>query len=526
MAAAAAAAGMDTTGPEDSTVELLNDDELLSAMDRLVDAPSAGAKRKLPAAFGAPEVGGNDPGEHPGGRRAWLRDGGFVVFPGAIEYPSTAALAETAAAGILARAPAAIGFDVEWPVTYLRGAGQEQVALVQLCESAERCFLFHLTIVGMPESLKAILSSGAIQKVGLNINGDALKMQRDFGLQMEGCVDVEHVAAAKLSARPPAPLVRWSLSALAKAVLGRSLHKPEDVRRGDWRQPLSAAAAEYAAIDAYTGLAIHERLAGMPDLDELYMEAPSAQGAVVAKDGDVVVEAARGFDQSSAMRGAQLAVMWLHQSGKNADEIAADQKLQKTTVVEVLAAGMRMGAAYNWTRLAVSPVYQRIFAEAAELLRERQTPPTVAAVRALRSNMPAVECELCLAHHDRMQAAVAAAAAEREDAVVQTAQPHSPQSVDPLLAELESPKAIEARPAKAARREEEPDLADIIGKARDGASTVAAGAVELAAAAAAARAGSGGDAAREQLRRAVEQLRAGVALLEGAIAGGARVAGQ
>lgn len=39
---------------------------------------------------------------------------------------------------------AVLGFDIEWPAIYAKGK-EGKVALVQLCESETKCYLFHIS---------------------------------------------------------------------------------------------------------------------------------------------------------------------------------------------------------------------------------------------------------------------------------------------------------------------------------------------------------------------------------------------
>ena len=72
-----------------------------------------------------------------------------------------------------------LGFDAEWKVTYQRGEPQAPVALIQICTDIG-VYLFHIHQYGFPDELIRIMNHSKIIKIGLNISGDILKIQRDF----------------------------------------------------------------------------------------------------------------------------------------------------------------------------------------------------------------------------------------------------------------------------------------------------------------------------------------------------------
>ncbi|CAH1241223.1 WRN [Branchiostoma lanceolatum] len=149
-----------------------------------------------------------------------------------------------------------LGFDIEWPVTYTAGK-EEKTALLQLCPSHNKCYLFHLScMAGFPGGLKKLLETESIKKVGVGIQGDVWKLLRDFDIQMKGCVDLSNLANQNTGSAEI-----WSLDNLCKHVLKQRLDKDPGVRKSDWRQyPLTATQQQYAAADAYAGLLLYNKL--------------------------------------------------------------------------------------------------------------------------------------------------------------------------------------------------------------------------------------------------------------------------
>lgn len=147
-----------------------------------------------------------------------------------------------------------------------------------------------------------------VLKVGVGIHGDLLKIQRDFGIEMQGTVCLSECANARLVAPPPAPAgpaaggqavvggsgngsdscgasssgavlaapsapaaacggvqyvahpQKWSLAGLASLLLRLRLEKSQAVRCSNWeaRPPLSGEQQAYAATDAWASLRVYE----------------------------------------------------------------------------------------------------------------------------------------------------------------------------------------------------------------------------------------------------------------------------
>ncbi|XP_077985202.1 bifunctional 3'-5' exonuclease/ATP-dependent helicase WRN-like [Glandiceps talaboti] len=149
-----------------------------------------------------------------------------------------------------------LGFDIEWPVTYESGR-EPKTALIQLCPSSAVCYLFHLSCMsGFPGGLKMLLQNEKVKKVGVGIQGDMWKLQRDFDIKMTRIVDLSEFGNQVTNSHE-----NWSLDGLCKHLLCQKLDKDETVRKSDWRQhPLSWQQELYAATDAYASLAIYEDL--------------------------------------------------------------------------------------------------------------------------------------------------------------------------------------------------------------------------------------------------------------------------
>ncbi|KAM4824511.1 bifunctional 3'-5' exonuclease/ATP-dependent helicase WRN-like [Urocitellus parryii] len=149
-----------------------------------------------------------------------------------------------------------IGFDMEWLPVYSKGK-LSRVALIQLCVSESKWYLFHISSMAVfPQGLKMLLENKAIKKAGVGIEGDQWKLLRDFDIKLKSFVELTHVANEKLKC-----IETWSLNGLVKHLLGKQLLKDKSIRCSNWSNfPLTEDQKLYAATDAYAGLIIYRKL--------------------------------------------------------------------------------------------------------------------------------------------------------------------------------------------------------------------------------------------------------------------------
>ncbi|XP_010590770.2 bifunctional 3'-5' exonuclease/ATP-dependent helicase WRN isoform X1 [Loxodonta africana] len=154
-----------------------------------------------------------------------------------------------------------IGFDMEWPPVY-SNAKLSRVALIQLCVSESRCYLFHISSMSVfPQGLKMLLENEAIKKAGVGIEGDQWKLLRDFDIKLKSFVELTDVANEKLKCTET-----WSLNGLVKHLLNKQLLKDKSIRCSNWNNfPLTEDQKLYAATDAYAGLIIYRKLEKLGD---------------------------------------------------------------------------------------------------------------------------------------------------------------------------------------------------------------------------------------------------------------------
>ncbi|NXT73805.1 WRN helicase, partial [Zapornia atra] len=203
----------------------------------------------------------------PAVQRSLLEDGlPFLEFRGSVVYSYEAKDCSLLSEDIRQSLwdGAAVGFDIEWPPSYTKGK-VAKVAVIQVCVSQEKCYLFHVSsMAGFPKGLKRLLEDERIKKVGVGIEGDQWKLLGDFGVRLQSCVELADVANEKLKCREV-----WSLNGLVKHLFGKQLLKDKSVRCSNWEKfPLKEEQKLYAATDAYAGFIVYQKLKNMNSGDQ------------------------------------------------------------------------------------------------------------------------------------------------------------------------------------------------------------------------------------------------------------------
>jgi hypothetical protein len=172
-----------------------------------------------------------------------------------------------------------LGFDIEWrPYSHISSI-KDNASLIQLaCEN--RIALFHISLFQgstadrlMPPTLKTILESPDIYKVGVAVKGDFSRLRRYLGIEAQGVFELSRLHnLVELYATEP-DKVSNRLVSLATQVhqhLQLPLYKggsladdpnvKSSVRESDWSEPLDLHQIHYAAADAYAGFRLYHML--------------------------------------------------------------------------------------------------------------------------------------------------------------------------------------------------------------------------------------------------------------------------
>lgn len=172
-----------------------------------------------------------------------------------------------------------VGFDIEWKPYAHPDSIKKNVSLIQLaCE--DRIALFHIALFQgitaaqlMPPTLKAILESPDVYKVGVAVKGDFSRMVKFLNVEPQGVFELSRLNNLVQHFATDPSKVTNKLVGLATQVQqhlqlplykgGHLIDDPEDlsnVRSSDWSLPLNRQQIHYAAADAYAGFRLFDVL--------------------------------------------------------------------------------------------------------------------------------------------------------------------------------------------------------------------------------------------------------------------------
>ncbi|KAJ5663967.1 hypothetical protein N7507_004698 [Penicillium longicatenatum] len=155
-----------------------------------------------------------------------------------------------------------IGFDMEWKAQASAWDSiQSNLSLIQVANE-ERIALFQIALFRpghtlkdlVAPSLKQLLESPDITKVGVSIKADATRLRKYLGVEATSIFELSHLFKLVKYGLTQPKLVNKrgvNLSDQAEEHLGLPLEKSEDVRCGDWTRPLNYRQVQYAATDPY-----------------------------------------------------------------------------------------------------------------------------------------------------------------------------------------------------------------------------------------------------------------------------------
>jgi hypothetical protein len=176
-----------------------------------------------------------------------------------------------------------LSLDCEWVPPWYRGDAPERICVIQLATTTS-CLVFNVVnIEVLPETMLQALKDERIMKVGVSIQGDCTRLERDFDVEVSGAHDL--ISAARLHRQKGDNLPKSrSLEDLVNSVLGRDMKKEGGVRIGDWSLwPLTEAQVVYAALDVCLA---HDVFLKGPDC--LRQAVPQTKRACEAEAGELV----------------------------------------------------------------------------------------------------------------------------------------------------------------------------------------------------------------------------------------------
>lgn len=143
-----------------------------------------------------------------------------------------------------------LGVDTEARPSFQRGI-HYPTALVQIA-THERCYLFRLTHIGMPEALAQVFADPKICKVGLAFKDDINGLRRRHDFTPANCVDVQSMVAQY-------GILDMGLQKIFAICFNKKISKAQQLT--NWENShLTPEQARYASTDAWATLLIYEDL--------------------------------------------------------------------------------------------------------------------------------------------------------------------------------------------------------------------------------------------------------------------------
>ena len=143
-----------------------------------------------------------------------------------------------------------VGVDTEARPSFQRGI-HYPTALVQIA-SHERCYLFRLTHIGMPQELADFFADEQICKVGLAFKDDINGLRRRRNFVPANCVDIQKMVTQY-------GILDLGLQKLFAICFGKKISKSQQLT--NWENShLTPEQARYASTDAWATLLIYEDL--------------------------------------------------------------------------------------------------------------------------------------------------------------------------------------------------------------------------------------------------------------------------
>ena len=185
--------------------------------------------------------------------RATLAAADLPVYPGLdlarVTLVDSDALAAQARVALLARD--AIGFDTESKPTFLKGEASTGPHLVQLA-SDDHAWLFPVARGVDRNSLKEILESPAVLKVGFGLGNNRSALKSRLGIMLANVLDLGEVL------RGPGHRGTVGTKVAVAHFFGQKLHKSKKTGTSNWASPrLNERQLLYAANDAHVALRLY-----------------------------------------------------------------------------------------------------------------------------------------------------------------------------------------------------------------------------------------------------------------------------
>ena len=185
----------------------------------------------------------------------------LAAFGGEVIVVDTPEKVEEAVA-YLSKQPA-VGVDTESRPSFTRGV-HYPTALLQIA-TEERCYLFRLTHVGLPQALADLFANPKITKVGLAFKDDIAGLRRRRDFKPANCIDLQTIV-------PKYGILDMGLQKIFAICFGRKISKAQQLT--NWENShLTPDQARYASTDAWATLLIYKDLMQTKPLPKAQVDA-------------------------------------------------------------------------------------------------------------------------------------------------------------------------------------------------------------------------------------------------------------
>ena len=157
----------------------------------------------------------------------------------------------------------AIGVDTESRPSFTRGV-HYPTALLQIA-TEERCYLFRLTHVGMPQALADIFANPKITKVGLAFKDDIAGLRRRRDFKPANCIDLQTIVSKY-------GILDMGLQKIFAICFGRKISKAQQLT--NWENShITPDQARKASNDAWATLLIYKDIMQTKPLPKAQVDA-------------------------------------------------------------------------------------------------------------------------------------------------------------------------------------------------------------------------------------------------------------
>ena len=143
-----------------------------------------------------------------------------------------------------------VGVDTETKPSFVKGQ-HFPVALAQIA-TEDRCYLFQLNRIGMPQELADFFANPNIRKVGLAFRDDLNAMRRRRNFEPQNCMDVQRMVGQY-------GILELGLQKIFAICFGKKISKSQQLTNWDSVE-LTPDQARYASTDAWATLLIYKAL--------------------------------------------------------------------------------------------------------------------------------------------------------------------------------------------------------------------------------------------------------------------------